>query len=108
MARTGSPLTHPRIRVAGDARERGRQYGEAARDRILIGLAAYEKAFQRAAGWSWKDASAAAAVFEPEIRASYPQYLEEMAGIAEGAGLSLLRRAHAQHPHGGHLGGHGP
>ena len=89
MARTGSPLTHPRIRVAGDARERGRQYGEAARDRILIGLAAYEKAFQRAAGWSWKDASAAAAVFEPEIRASYPQYLEEMAGIAEGAGLSF-------------------
>jgi isopenicillin-N N-acyltransferase-like protein len=89
MSRTGSPRTHPRIRVAGSPLERGRQYGEAARDRILISRAAYEKAFQRAAGWSWEQASAAAAVFEPEIRASYPQYLEEMAGIAEGAGLSF-------------------
>jgi isopenicillin-N N-acyltransferase like protein len=89
MSSAGSQGLYPRIRMSGTPRERGRQYGEAARDRILIGREGYEKAFQRAAGWSWEQASAAAAVFEPEIRATFPQYLDEMAGIAEGAGLSF-------------------
>jgi isopenicillin-N N-acyltransferase-like protein len=89
MSAVSSRGLYPRIRVSGTPRERGRQYGEASRDRVLIGRDAYELAFQRWAGWSWDQARAAAAVFEPEIRASFPEYLEEMAGIAEGAGLSF-------------------
>jgi hypothetical protein len=36
---------YPRIRVEGDARERGRQHGEAARERVRRSVEAYEEVF---------------------------------------------------------------
>ncbi len=80
---------YPRIRVSGSPTERGRQYGEAARERILACRDGYEAAFQRAAGWSWGQARTAAEVFEAPIQAAFPQYLDEMRGIAEGAGIEF-------------------
>ncbi len=47
----------------------------------------YEEAFERSVGWSWGQALEATADLIPPVEAAFPQYLEEMHGIAEGAGL---------------------
>jgi isopenicillin-N N-acyltransferase like protein len=85
---TARDRVYPRVRVSGGPRHRGRQYGEEARQRIGASRAGYEEAFGRAAGWTWGQAVEAAAVFGPEIEATFPEYAEEMRGIAEGAALS--------------------
>ncbi|MDA0642332.1 C45 family autoproteolytic acyltransferase/hydolase [Nonomuraea ferruginea] len=80
---------YPRIRVSGGPYERGRLYGDAARDRVHRSRAGYETAFARAAGLSWEQAVAAAAPLEAAIAAVFPAYVEEMRGIADGARLSF-------------------
>jgi isopenicillin-N N-acyltransferase-like protein len=80
----------PRIRVSGDARRRGRQYGEQARDRVHRSVRLYRDVFAHYAGWDWARVRAEAARFEPPVAAFRPAYLEEMRGIAEGAGLDPL------------------
>src|SRR5579859_8095225 len=79
----------PRVRVAGTARERGRQYGAQARDRVHRSVQAYRDVFAYYAGWDWDTVRRAAAGFEAPIAAFRPAYLEEMRGIADGAGLDL-------------------
>jgi isopenicillin-N N-acyltransferase like protein len=81
--------TVPRIRVAGNAYERGRQYGTQARDRVHLSVQAYRRVFAHYAGWSWDQARRVAAGFEAPIAAFRPAYLDEMRGIADGAGLDL-------------------
>lgn len=78
---------YPRIRVSGSSYERGEQYGRAARERVLRSKAGYERAFAHAAGWTWEQAVEASAALLPTVRGSFPAYVQEMEGIAEGAGL---------------------
>jgi isopenicillin-N N-acyltransferase like protein len=78
-----------RIRVAGTPYERGRQYGAQARPQVQLSVQAYQRVFAYYAGWDWPAVRRAAAAFEPPIAAFRPAYLEEMRGIAEGAGLDL-------------------
>ncbi|WP_148571945.1 C45 family autoproteolytic acyltransferase/hydolase [Nocardioides caldifontis] len=80
---------YPRIRVSGAAYERGEQYGRAARDRVLRSKQGYERAFAHAAGWSWDHAVEAAGAMVSAVRSAFPTYVEEMQGIADGAGLSF-------------------
>ena len=77
----------PRITVSGDARERGRQYGELARPQVLRSISAYQDVFAHFAGWDWNRVRAEAAAFAAPIEAYGPKYLEEIRGIAEGAGV---------------------
>ncbi len=77
----------PHVRVEGSAVERGRQYGEQARDRVQRSVVAYRGVFAYYAGWDWQAVRREAARFEPPIAAFRPAYLDEMRGIAEGAGL---------------------
>lgn len=81
---------YPRIRVSGDARERGRQYGEQARERIARSLAAYREVFAQEAGWEWERVRSEAAAFRAPIAAHGAKYIEEIEGIAEGAGVDVL------------------
>jgi isopenicillin-N N-acyltransferase-like protein len=81
---------YPRIRVSGDARERGRQYGEQARERIARSIAAYREVFAHEAGWAWERVREEAAAFRAPIAAHGAKYLEEIEGIAEGAGVDPL------------------
>ncbi|HLK73771.1 MAG TPA: C45 family peptidase [Streptosporangiaceae bacterium] len=78
-----------RIRVAGTPYERGRQYGTQARDRVRLSVQAYERVFAHFAGWEWPAVRRAAAAFEAPIAAFRPAYLDEMRGLADGAGLDL-------------------
>src|SRR5260370_8666667 len=77
------------VRVTGTSYERGRQYGTQAGARVRLCVQAYQRAFAHFAGWDWATVRREAARFEAPIGAFRPAYLEEMRGIADGAGLDL-------------------
>ena len=79
----------PHVRVEGSAIERGRQYGTKAAERITRSVEAYREVFRHYAGWDWQTVRREAARFEAPIAAFRPSCLEEMRGIAEGAGIGF-------------------
>jgi len=79
------PYDH--VQVSGSAFERGRAYGAAARARVQRSLEGYERAFAAHAGWSWARARTAAERYLPALTTHAPGCLDEMAGIAAGAGV---------------------
>lgn len=81
---------YPRIRVSGGPRERGRQYGEQAAERVRRSIAAYREVFAHEAGWGWERVREEAAAFRDPIARHGAKYLEEIEGIAEGAGVDVL------------------
>lgn len=80
----------PVIEISGSPRERGRQYGEAVRPQLHAALGYYEEAFGRSAGLTWDQVTARAARWLEPVRAYAPHLVEEMRGIADGAGTGLL------------------
>jgi isopenicillin-N N-acyltransferase like protein len=79
--------TYPHVRVSGGPRERGRQYGRAAADRVARSVEIYRRIFAHYADWTWSRVTAHAREYIVPIEAAHPRYLEEIRGIAEGAGL---------------------
>jgi len=75
----------PHVRVTGTPRERGRAYGEQARERVRRSIEAYREVFAAYAGWDWDAVTEQARAYEAPIERFEPRYLEEMRGIAEGA-----------------------
>jgi len=75
----------PLIDLAGSARERGRTHGKAAADRLRRGAAMYAQSLL-ASGVDWKELERRAEAIVPAIEHFDPAYVEEMRGIAEGAG----------------------
>ena len=85
-----SPLLNPpfpHIRVEGGPRERGHSYGEQAGERIRRSIEAYEGVFDHYAGWDWGQVTAEAARYRDPISRFGKKYLEEIGGIADGAGV---------------------
>jgi isopenicillin-N N-acyltransferase-like protein len=80
--------SYPHVRIEGGPKERGRQYGEQAAERIVRSLAAYTDIFRHYSGWDWPTVLEQARRFEPPIAAYDQRYLEEIAGIAQGAGVA--------------------
>lgn len=77
----------PLYELSGSARERGRSYGSQAKDRIHKTLAHYKAQVGR----MQLDPSAVAAIVRlvtPAVERFDASYLEEMRGIAEGAGVA--------------------
>jgi isopenicillin-N N-acyltransferase-like protein len=86
----GGPVArYPIIEVAGSALERGRQYGEQARDRIEQTLATYAEQFAHWPALTWSSAVASAAKYRGAIERFAPAYLDELLGIAEGANVPI-------------------
>src|SRR5437764_7249378 len=77
------------VRVEGSSYQRGRQYGRQAAIRVRLSVQAYQQTFAYYAGWDWPTVRREAARFEAPIGAVMPAYLEELRGIADGAGLDL-------------------
>lgn len=75
-----------RIRIEGPARERGRQYGSAARERIDAGIDLYAGWFRDFAQLGWAEVGKLSRPYWEHLRASHPERAEELRGIAEGAG----------------------
>jgi isopenicillin-N N-acyltransferase like protein len=80
---------YPHVRTGGDAYGRGRLYGEAARERVHRSLEAYEGVFRHYAGWDWPTVTAEARRFEAPIGEFGARYLDEVRGIADGAGVAF-------------------
>lgn len=78
----------PLVEIAGPPRERGRMYGEAARDRIRLSAGLYTDQLRRL-GFDDANIERLVGLFLPRIRAWAPDLVAEMEGIAEGAGVGL-------------------
>jgi len=78
----------PLIEVSGPPRQRGEAYGEAARERIRLGLDHYGAQIARQ-GVTRERLTSLAEGFVPVIAAFDPDYVAEMQGIAAGAGVPL-------------------
>lgn len=76
----------PLIDVQGAPRERGRQHGEQAQERVRLGIAHYAAQLEQSK-LHWADIRAIVQTYEPLIASFEPAYIEEMRGIAEGAGV---------------------
>jgi isopenicillin-N N-acyltransferase-like protein len=78
----------PLVEVAGPPRERGRQYGEQAAPRIARGIEHYAGQLERLA---FDRAAIRGAVqdYLPHIQGFEPAYVDEMRGIADGAGVAF-------------------
>jgi isopenicillin-N N-acyltransferase-like protein len=72
-----------------DPKKRGRIYGEAARDRIETIIAAYREIFHRTTGETWEETVDRGAPFILKAKAFAPDLVEEIQGIAEGAGRAF-------------------
>ena len=79
----------PTVRVSGSPRERGRQYGEGARDRVRISVDAYRDIFGHYTGWDWAKVTGEALRYVEPITAFGEPYVEEMRGLAEGADVDF-------------------
>ncbi len=77
----------PLIAVSGGPRERGRQYGVQASAQIRHSIASYARLFAIRRGLDWQATQAVAEGFVPFLSDHAADLLEEMQGIAEGAGL---------------------
>lgn len=79
---------HLIIRVSGAPFDRGEQYGQKAKERILKCIDLYSSMFEANAHLDWEKAKELAKQFEPAIKNYFPELIEEMRGIAQGAGLT--------------------
>jgi isopenicillin-N N-acyltransferase like protein len=77
------------IEISGTPRERGRQYGEAARDQITIAIDYYRGLFERSSGLSWSQAQDIVRHWIPTIDEYLPGIIDEIRGIGEGAGRAF-------------------
>jgi isopenicillin-N N-acyltransferase like protein len=75
----------PLIDLSGSPRERGRTHGQAAADRLRRGIRMYAESLLKN-GVDWKELERRAEAMVPAIERFDPAYIEEMRGIAEGAG----------------------
>jgi isopenicillin-N N-acyltransferase-like protein len=75
----------PLIDLSGSPRERGRMHGQLAADRLRRGVKMYSELLLKN-GVDWKELEHRAERLVPRIESFDPAYIEEMRGIAEGAG----------------------
>jgi isopenicillin-N N-acyltransferase-like protein len=83
--------TPPVIEATGTHREVGRQIGEAARDLVARGLAAYEERFPVLAGFSFAEAIERARAYLRPAEDYVPRAVDQIRGIAEGAAIPFER-----------------
>src|SRR5262249_47303605 len=79
----------PFVQVSGRPRERGRAIGAAAGERIRRSVANYEETFAHYTGLRWSDVCRRAEAFVGPIEEYDGEILDEMGGMAEGAGLDF-------------------
>lgn len=80
----------PVITVGGSPYARGQLYGSQARDRVRLSITSYAELFHAVAGWDWRRVTAEAERFLSAIEDFAPEYVEELAGIADGAEVARV------------------
>jgi len=82
----------PLVRISGTHREMGRQFGEASKKQVEHSLENARSLLASAyadIALTWEGAQTQARKFMPFSQERYPQYVEEMMGLAEGAGVAF-------------------
>jgi isopenicillin-N N-acyltransferase-like protein len=79
--------TIPLLEINGSPTERGRAHGEAARAEIARSLDHYRRSFAVKPGLAWADVLARVGPWRKLVGTHAPHLLEEMDGIAAGAGV---------------------
>ncbi|WP_298821775.1 C45 family autoproteolytic acyltransferase/hydolase [Chloroflexus sp.] len=79
----------PLVAIAGEPFERGQQYGAATAALVRHSIASYARLFAYRRGLDWSAAQREALAYEPLLREIAPDLLDEMRGIAVGAGREL-------------------
>ena len=79
----------PYLRVSGSYREIGRQVGEEMRESIVAAIAFYAEHFVAWSGVAFAEAELLTAPRLEAARRHLPQCVEELAGMAEGAGVEM-------------------
>jgi isopenicillin-N N-acyltransferase like protein len=86
------PEPPPFVRIKGSHREMGRQLGEACREQVIHSLenarALIENGYDELQ-LTWEGAVIQASKYGPFTQERYPQYMQEIIGIAEGADVPL-------------------
>lgn len=70
-------------------REIGKHHGSEAVLQVRGSIEFYEQFFRQTARLSWPDVETEARKFKPFLQSSFPAYIEEMQGVADGAGVSF-------------------
>jgi isopenicillin-N N-acyltransferase like protein len=86
------PDPPPFVRIKGSHREMGRQLGEACREQVLHSLENARALIENGYGelqLTWEGAVIQASKYGPFTQERYPQYMQEIIGIAEGADVPL-------------------
>src|SRR5687768_5038765 len=83
-----NPSCFPLVELSGNAHARGVQYGRAVPDRIRRSVALYRGQLRDMA-LTAADVRGFVQAFVPRIEEFDPLYVEEMRGIADGAGVEL-------------------
>lgn len=81
---------YPHVRVSGTPFDRGASYGAQVRDRVERSIEGYARVFAAGAGMEWTAVRQLAQRFEEVIGAFGAGYLDELRGIAAGAGVDLV------------------
>ena len=77
------------ITVRGTPYERGFTYGQLCREEVAMSMKGYEVLYEGTKGISWEEARKISEYYLSLIRDFEPAYVEEMQGIADGAGVDL-------------------
>ncbi|EXJ90504.1 hypothetical protein A1O1_03607 [Capronia coronata CBS 617.96] len=77
------------VTCSGSPYQIGQQHGQAAKTEIDGSIAFYTEFFEQRAKLSWPQVRDVARGFLPWLEASFPEYVDEMKGVADGAGLEL-------------------
>lgn len=77
------------VEISGPPRERGQQYGEGARDLIELAIGYYSAALSQQTGMSWPAIAQSVLKWLPICEQLAPHLVEEMRGIADGAGVTF-------------------
>ncbi|KAL2847931.1 AAT-domain-containing protein [Aspergillus pseudodeflectus] len=78
------------VKCSGSPREIGKQHGASAAAQIARCIDFYTGMFVKTSSLGWNDVLALAESFAERIKAVWPEFYEEMEGIAEGSGRSTL------------------
>lgn len=96
MSVESNPTTHdipaPLFKVSGNHREVGQQIGESARDQVRRSIDNARRLIESAYDelqLDWSGALIQSRKYLPFAQEKYPQFIEEMVGLAEGAGVSF-------------------
>lgn len=74
--------------VVPDEKQIGHQHGLQAAAQVKGSIAFYNDYFKRKTGKSWSEVQEVAKQFLPYLESSWPAYLEEIRGLADGAGVA--------------------